>query len=145
MVIVRALVADICGDDVSVTFTVNDEVPDVVGVPEIFPVVPVKVKPAGRDPDRIDHVYGVVPPVAAKVPEYATPTVPFGSDVVEIDSGAITLKVKDLSEVWFGEEESVTLMPADELPTVVGVPEMVPVAAFSVSPAGKAPDAIDHV
>lgn len=83
--------------------------------------------------------------MADKDAEYATPTVPVASDVVVIESGATTLKVKDFVAVWFGEEESVTLMPADEVLTVVGVPEIVPVLGLSVKPAGKAPDAIDHV
>lgn len=51
----------------SVTFTVKQTVPFVVGLPEIKPVEPFKVKPAGRLPELTDQTYGVFPPVAAKV------------------------------------------------------------------------------
>ena len=53
----------------SVSFTVNDEVPDPVGVPEITPDEPFSVNPAGSDPLLILHVYGVVPPLACSVAE----------------------------------------------------------------------------
>ena len=53
----------------SVTFTVNDEVPDPVGVPEITPDEPFSVNPPGNDPLLILHVYGVVPPLACSVAE----------------------------------------------------------------------------
>jgi hypothetical protein len=42
-------------------------VPDPVGVPEIAPLLAVSMSPAGKDPEAIDQVYGVVPPVAASV------------------------------------------------------------------------------
>lgn len=42
----------------------NEEVPVVVGVPPIAPVVGFRVSPGGRAPEAIDHVYGVTPPVA---------------------------------------------------------------------------------
>ena len=89
------LVADICGDDISVTFIVKVEAPAVVGVPEIFPVVVANVNPAGKVPEEIDHVSGSEPPVATTVVVYGTPTVPAGNEVVVIDRGATTLKVKD--------------------------------------------------
>jgi hypothetical protein len=46
--------------------TVKLNVPAVVGVPVIAPVVAFKPKPAGRLPAEIDHVIGTVP-VAASV------------------------------------------------------------------------------
>lgn len=70
----------------SVTLTVNVEVPDVVGVPEIAPDDPVNVNPAGRDPVLTLHVYGVVPPPACKVAEYAVPAVPAAKLEVETES-----------------------------------------------------------
>ena len=42
--------------------------PAVVGVPEIMPLE-LSDSPAGKVPEDIDQVYGVVPPVAAKVCE----------------------------------------------------------------------------
>ena len=41
--------------------TLKVKVPAVVGVPEITPVLAFKLNPAGRDPDEILHVIGVVP------------------------------------------------------------------------------------
>jgi hypothetical protein len=49
----------------SVTLMVKVEVPLVVGVPLITPVVGASVSPGGSaDPDFRDHVYGAVPPLA---------------------------------------------------------------------------------
>jgi hypothetical protein len=45
---------------------VNPYDPAVVGVPEIAPEL-ASVMPAGNWPDDIDHVYGVVPPLAVSV------------------------------------------------------------------------------
>ena len=45
--------------------TVKLEVPVAVGVPMIAPVLVLRVNPAGRDPDEVDHVLGAVPPVDA--------------------------------------------------------------------------------
>ena len=58
----------------------------VEGVPLTTPEFE-KLRPAGRDPFVIDHVYGDVPPEAARVAEYADPTVPAGRDVVELLRG----------------------------------------------------------
>jgi hypothetical protein len=48
------------------TLAVKVLVPEPVGVPVIAPVLALRIKPAGRVPERIDHVYGWVPPVAVK-------------------------------------------------------------------------------
>ena len=53
----------------SVTLTVNEEVPDAVGVPEIAPVEALSVSPAGSEPLLTLHEYGVAPPVACNVAE----------------------------------------------------------------------------
>jgi len=50
---------------------VKFDVPAVVGVPVIAPVDPFNVKPAGKLPTIVAHVYGVVPPVATTFAEYA--------------------------------------------------------------------------
>jgi hypothetical protein len=47
--------------------TVKEEVPAVVGVPEITPVEAFKLNPAGNEPVVMLHVYGEVPPEAANV------------------------------------------------------------------------------
>ena len=52
------------------------------GVPEIAPVLALRLSPAGKLPELMFHWYGGVPPVAESVVEYASPAVPFGSEVV---------------------------------------------------------------
>jgi phosphoribosylcarboxyaminoimidazole (NCAIR) mutase len=52
-----------------VTFTVKLNVPEEVGMPEIAPVEAVKVNPAGNAPALMLQLYGIVPPLAAKVVE----------------------------------------------------------------------------
>jgi hypothetical protein len=47
----------------SVTLTVKENGPAVVGVPVIAPVVVLSVSPAGSEPEAIANVYGAVPPV----------------------------------------------------------------------------------
>ena len=63
-VMLRFAVALCAGELESVTLTVNEEVPAVVGVPLICPE-PLSVKPAGREPEVSDQLYGVLPPLAA--------------------------------------------------------------------------------
>jgi hypothetical protein len=50
----------------SLTATLKLKVPPVVGVPEIIPLPAANVRPPGRLPDVIDHVYGDVPPWAPR-------------------------------------------------------------------------------
>ena len=50
----------------SVTLAVKLKEPVVVGVPEIVPAAE-RVSPAGKAPELILQLYGVVPPLAAKV------------------------------------------------------------------------------
>ena len=49
----------------SATRAVNEMLVAPVGMPVIAPVDGFNVKPAGKDPWEIDHVYGVAPPDAA--------------------------------------------------------------------------------
>ena len=60
------------------------------GVPLIAPVAAFSERPYvdRAAPLVCDHVYGVVPPVAASVPLYAVPTWPLGSEVVPMLRGA---------------------------------------------------------
>lgn len=130
----------------SFTSTVKDDVPEVVGVPEIAPVDAAKLNPAGRAPDVMLHEYGVDPPDAANVAEYAVLTVPLGSEVVVTVGGcgaASIVMLRALVAVCSGELESATLTVNDEAPAPVGVPVMSP-AVESPSPAGSAPLAKDH-
>jgi hypothetical protein len=68
----------------SVTVTPKLVLPAVVGVPEITPVEASRLSPAGREPEVIAQEYGVMPPVAWSVAEYALPTVAAERDVVVI-------------------------------------------------------------
>ena len=52
----------------SFTVTVKFAVPLAVGLPEIAPLL-ARLSPAGRLPELIDQVYGVVPPPALSVLE----------------------------------------------------------------------------
>src|ERR1700691_1056175 len=72
----------------SFTCTVNEELPDAVGVPEITPDDTPMFNPAGSAPEEIPHVYGVVPPLADTVVEYVMLAVPPGSEEVEIVGAA---------------------------------------------------------
>lgn len=78
----------------SVTLAVNEKEPEAVGVPETAPVA-ANVKPAGKEPEAIFQLYGVVPPPAASVVEYAVPTCPAGIEVVVICTGVTIVRAKD--------------------------------------------------
>ena len=60
--------------------TVNVEVPALVGVPEIVPVLALSESPAGSDPELTDQVTPEVPD--ARVAVYDVPTLPDGREVV---------------------------------------------------------------
>ena len=76
----------------SVTVTVNELDPGVVGVPVIAPLDDID-NPAGSEPAVTLKEYGPVPPVAATVWEYADPVVPAGNDDVVIDGDAVMVVV----------------------------------------------------
>jgi hypothetical protein len=138
----RALLAVSAGVWESVTRTVKFDVPYAVGVPLITPPE-LKESPAGNEPALSDHEYGVTPPEAASVWEYATPTVPPGRlEVVTLRSGGITIE-----SAWSSVALtlSVTRAVKFEVPAAVGVPEIVPVELPSDNPAGRLPETIDHV
>lgn len=63
----------------SVTLTMNEEVPTVVGVPAISPVEGANAIPAGRVPEGMLHLYGCTPPCAVKVLAYSSLTIPRAS------------------------------------------------------------------
>ena len=129
----------------SVTCIVNDTVPAAVGVPEIMPVDATKLSPAGNVPALTLQVYGVVPPLACSVVEYAVPVVPPGSDVVVTNGGCAIVATTILNAfvpVLFAA--SVTCTVNDAVPAVVGVPLICPVELFSERLAGKEPEVRDH-
>lgn len=134
------------GELESVTLTVNEYVPAVVGVPLIWPEL-LNVNPAGKLPELIDQLYGVVPPLAASVAEYEVLATPPGSEDVVICTGVIPAVIAMLRfAVAFcaGELESLTATVNAEVPAVVGVPLICP-ALLSVKPAGREPALTDQV
>jgi hypothetical protein len=117
-----------------------------VGVPEIVAVVEValKLRPAGRAPCVIDHVYGAVPPLAVSVTvAYDTLTVPLGSvgAVVMVGPGAM---VNEKSCVPEPPALSMTFAVKLKGPDAVGVPVRAP-AGLRFIPAGSAPPTTDQV
>ncbi len=89
----------------------------------------------------------MVPPDAANVAKYATPTCPFGSEVVVIVSVlAVVVSVSAAVALCTGLPESLTLKLSEAPDTaMVGVPVMAPVAAFNDSPEGNVPPVSDQV
>ncbi len=70
----------------SVTVAAKLEGPALVGLPEITPVLALRVNPAGRLPELMLQVYGASPPAAASVCEYAVLTLPPGRVAVVMAS-----------------------------------------------------------
>jgi hypothetical protein len=133
------------GLEESVTCTVKLDWPALVGVPLIFPFV-LKLRPAGNVPDVTVHEYGVVPPEAVSVVEYAVPSIPFGNEAVVIFSDApeeLMLIESGLVAFWIGKEESATCTVKLDWPAPVGVPLIVP-PLLKLRPAGNAPDVSVH-
>jgi len=142
--IVKLKALDTTAKAASVTVTVKLAVVALVGVPEMTPVAAASNSPAGKEPAVTDQVKGVVPPITARVVAYAAPFVPLWSgDVVEITRVGLIVKLKALDTVALAASVADRVKLA--VAVAVGVPEMMPVAAASDSPAGKDPAAIDHV
>jgi hypothetical protein len=121
-------------------------IPDVVGVPPITPVAEFNVKPGGSEPVFTDQVYGSVPPVAVKVAEYGTFTVPSGSETVVICGGAGKMVIGRVAiAICGGGPESFTRNRIGvNVPYAVGVPLITPFG-FKVKPGGRAPAINCHV
>jgi hypothetical protein len=134
------------GEPLSVTFTVNVEVPAVVGVPVTAPLEAFSDSPAGKVPEAMLQVKGAVPPCAFSVDEYPRLPVPFGSETVLIFkvAGAITM-LNCCVAVCTGELLSVNLIMNVDVPPDVGVPLITPVLPFSEVPAGSDPEATDQL
>jgi hypothetical protein len=140
-VMLNDFVAVWAGDEESFAWTVNVNVPAPVGVPEIVPLVE-SVRPPGNEPELTLQLYGVVPPVAASVAEYAVPTCPPARELVVICTGTadvVTVMLNDFVAVWAGDEESFAWTVNGNVPAPVGVPEIVPLVE-SVRPPGNEPE-----
>lgn len=77
----------------SATCAVKVYVPATVGVPDSMPVAPLSDSPLGSAPDLTVKVYGAVPPLAARVVEYAVPTTPAGGLPLSATAVAIAVIV----------------------------------------------------
>jgi|SRR6516225_6097795 len=55
------------GDEESSTSTEKEELSACDGIPLICPLELDSVRPAGKEPEASDHVYGAVPPVAVSL------------------------------------------------------------------------------
>lgn len=105
-------------------------------------MAPDRVSPAGKLPLAILHVIGEVPD-AARVAEYAEPTVPPASDAV-VMVGATAAAVMVIDSVFVSLLTGLVASTVKVwLSTVVGVPLIV--APVNVSPAGKLPLVIAQV
>jgi hypothetical protein len=120
---------------------VKFDVPTIVGGPVIAPVDAFNDNPAGKVPVITAHVYGVVPPAATRVAEYAALTTPTGSDVVVIDSAGLIVIESACSAVR--APLSVTPTVKFDVPAVLGVPLITP-AEDNDNPAGNVPIARDQ-
>ena len=119
-----------------VAVTVKVNVPATVGVPEITPVVALRVNPSGKSPEETSQVIGAVP-VAARVVLYDTPVAPLGKVVVVITGGAASISIESIASSY--PPPLVARMVKVNVPTVVGFPEMTPLFRLIVNPSGKAP------
>src|SRR5262245_15302286 len=109
--------------------------PRPVGIPLRTPAGD-SASPPGGAPVVTDHVYGGVPPVAAKLWEYDMPSVPFGrGDDVVIETGAATVIESTLDTVC---TPSVTCTVKEVVPTAefFGLPLIDP-PPDRVSPSGR--------
>ena len=145
-VMLKTSSATCAGDDESVTWTVKVLTCLVVAVPVMAPVEAARLSPAGSEPPGIDHVYGPVPPDAARVAEYATVNWALGSDVVVTETAVTGIAMEKLAVALLaGDAESTTLIVKEVVPAAVGVPEMIPVEDANVRPPGNEPEDTDQV
>jgi hypothetical protein len=98
VMIENGLVAFCTGKEESVTWTVKLDWPALLGIPLIVPSL-LRLRPAGNVPDTSVHEYGVVPPEAVSIVEYAVPTVALGNEpelIISSTPAALMLMEKGL-------------------------------------------------
>lgn len=118
-----------------VALIVKLNVPAVVGVPEITPVVPFMLKPLGKLPLSSDQVIGVVP-VALSAWLYAAPAVPPGREEVTIP-GATPEELITMVRILVSLAQAfVVLIEKVNVPALVGVPKITP-PLFRYKPSGR--------
>src|ERR1035437_8045030 len=144
----RFAVAVCAGEPESVTLKLRgDAVTGAVGVPLMRPVDAFSVMPVGKVPAVNCHVEVPVPPAAARLCEYATPTWPLANEaVVMVRVADVIVRVRFTLAVCAGELESVTMKVNGAAVTgTEGVPLISPELAFSVKLAGSVPEVNCHV
>src|ERR1019366_5820479 len=111
IVSVRFVVAVCAGEPESVTLKLSGvAVTEAVGVPLMRPVDTSSVRPVGKVPAVNCQVKAPVPPVAARLCEYAAPTWPLGKEVVVMVRVAVVIvRVRLTLAVCADVPQSVTL------------------------------------
>ena len=131
-------------DALSVTNTVNETVPALVGDPVTTPVDEFIPNPAGSAPTLTEYTYGGVPPPAVQLPLYATPTCAAGRLHANVSCAAATAIL--VACIAVADALSVTRTVNEIVPAVVGEPVTAPVDELIVpNPAGSAPTLIEYV
>ena len=121
----------------SVAVTVKVKVAALDGVPVDAPLVELSASPPGNAPAVIEKVTVPVPPVALIVCAYVIPTVPLGSVAGFTTSAAAITRVYARDPV--APSVSVPVIVKLNVPAVLAVPEIAPLAAFSDHPVGSEP------
>src|SRR5687767_8124988 len=126
---------------VSATRTVKLEFPGDCGVPVIAPAA-LSARPAGKDPAVRAHVYDPDPPVAFKLCEYGTPTVPAARPFVVIATAGGAMAM--LSALVANPPPPVLVARTVncEVPAASGVPLIVPVGPSDSPPGMDPPDTV---
>lgn len=122
---------------VAVTWMVKLAVPLAVGVPPMTPAG-LNDKPAGSDPPLSVQVNGGAAPAAANVCAYFAETVPGGSVELVVMARPAVIE-RENEPVAMSPRLSATCTPKVDVPAVVGMPPICPVAEFSLRPAGRVP------
>jgi hypothetical protein len=140
-VVIASVTGTVKGPDVellllSVTVTVNVAL---VAVRGGIPVnAPAELRPSQAGNPVADQLYPPEPPVAANVWLYATVAVAAGNgDAVVMSSCGLMVKAKAFAAGRC--RLSVALIPKCEVPAVLGLPLITPVAVFKERPPGKVP------
>lgn len=126
----------------SVTVTVNVVAANVaVGMPLTWPVVALKLTPAGSVPPLIANVYGTVPPLAVTGENAASAvfTVPvLLATACVVVSAALTVRLNVFDEVALAASVTVTVNVVVASATV-GVPLTCPELVLKLIPVGRVP------
>jgi len=124
----------------SVAVIVDVNMPAVVGVPEIMPLLESDI-PGVSSPAVTLKVYGASPPLAVMLLLWATPSVPCGRGGGDRVTGGQTGLLMTLVYACKPVQplESVAVTVKVNVPAVVGVPDITPVPVLNNIPLGSDP------